>query len=84
MEFSKFNELLIENLPLKDKTADVVINNCVLNLLPKKDKIFKEISRVLKPGGHFCISVVVHGVFPKEFIVNVAKTIIISPNFNNS
>ncbi len=64
----EFMEGDIENMPLPDKTADVVVSNCVLNLLPRKDRIFKEIYRVLKPGGHFCISdVVLNGVFPKEF-----------------
>lgn len=63
----------IEAMPLPDKTADVVVSNCVLNLLPRKDKIFKEIYRVLKPGGHFCISdVVLNGHFPKEFTDNAA------------
>lgn len=63
----------IENMPLPDKTADVVVSNCVLNLLPRKDRIFREIYRVLKPGGHFCISdVVLNGVFPKEFTDNAA------------
>jgi len=69
----EFLEGDIENMPLPDKTADVVVSNCVLNLLPHKDKIFKEIYRVLKPGGHFCISdVVLNGHFPKEFTDNAA------------
>ncbi|MDD4515878.1 arsenite methyltransferase [Massilibacteroides sp.] len=69
----EFLEGDIENMPLPDKTADVVVSNCVLNLLPCKDRIFKEIYRVLKPGGHFCISdVVLNGVFPKEFTDNAA------------
>lgn len=69
----EFLEGDIENMPLSDKTADVVVSNCVLNLLPSKSKIFKEIYRVLKPGGHFCISdVVLNGVFPKEFTDNAA------------
>jgi small redox-active disulfide protein 2 len=69
----EFLEGDIENMPLPDKTADVVVSNCVLNLLPRKDKIFKEIYRVLKPGGHFCISdVVLNGIFPKEFTDNAA------------
>ena len=60
-------------MPLPDNTADVIVSNCVLNLLPLKNIIFKEIYRVLKPGGHFCISdVVLNGVFPKEFTDNAA------------
>jgi small redox-active disulfide protein 2 len=69
----EFLEGDIEDMPLPDKTADVVVSNCVLNLLPQKDKIFHEIYRVLKPGGHFCISdVVLNGFFPKEFTNNAA------------
>lgn len=64
----EFLEGDIEAMPVSDATADVVISNCVLNLLPRKDRIFKEIYRVLKPHGHFCISdVVLNGEFPKEF-----------------
>jgi arsenite methyltransferase len=56
----------IEKMPLLDDAYDVVISNCVLNLVPNKQKAFGEIWRVLKPNGHFCISdVVVSGVLPK-------------------
>lgn len=69
----EFIEADIENMPLEDNSADVVVSNCVLNLLPQKDKIFHEIYRVLKPGGHFCVSdVVLNGFFPKEFTDNAA------------
>ena len=69
----EFIEADIENMPLEDNSADVVVSNCVLNLLPQKNKIFKEVYRVLKPGGHFCVSdVVLNGVFPKEFTDNAA------------
>lgn len=49
----------IENIPLDNSTADVVISNCVLNLVPDKQKAFNEIIRILKPGGHFCVSDIV-------------------------
>lgn len=69
----EFIEGDIENMPLPDSSIDVVVSNCVLNLLPEKNKIFKEIYRVLKHGGHFCISdVVLNGLFPKEFTDNAS------------
>jgi arsenite methyltransferase len=56
----------IEDLPLDDESADVVVSNCVLNLVPDKEKAFAEIFRVLKYGGHFCISdIVLHGNLPE-------------------
>jgi SAM-dependent methyltransferase len=57
----------IEEMPLASDQFDVVISNCVLNLVPEKQKAFNEILRVLKPGGHFCVSdVVIKGVLPEN------------------
>jgi len=63
----------IDNMPVSDGVADVIISNCVLNLLPNKTTILKEINRVLKPGGHFSISdVVLVGELPEK-IKNTAE-----------
>jgi arsenite methyltransferase len=57
----------IENIPCASNIADVVVSNCVLNLVPDKVKAFFEIHRVLKDGGHFCISdVVLIGELPEK------------------
>jgi SAM-dependent methyltransferase len=57
----------IEKLPVSTDEVDVVISNCVLNLVPDKRKAFQEIYRVLKPGGHFCISdIVLRGELPEK------------------
>jgi arsenite methyltransferase len=57
----------IENLPVTSDSVDVLLSNCVINLVPDKRRAFAEIYRVLKPGGHFSISdVVTYGQVPPE------------------
>ncbi len=57
----------IEDLPIENNSIDVVISNCVLNLVPDKNKAFSEIHRILKENGHFCVSdIVLVGNLPNE------------------
>lgn len=63
----EFRQGDIEKMPITANTADVIVSNCVLNLVPNKDGVIKEIFRVLKPGGHFSISdIVLEGQLPNE------------------
>ena len=69
----EFRQGDIENMPVTDNTVDVVVSNCVLNLVPNKNGVFKEIYRILKPGGHFSISdIVLIGELPED-IKNAAE-----------
>ena len=69
----EFRQGDIEKMPLTSNVADVIVSNCVLNLVPNKDAVIKEIFRVLKPGGHFSISdIVLEGTLP-ENIQNAAE-----------
>jgi len=63
----EFRQGDIEQIPVTANTADIIVSNCVLNLVPNKNEVIKEIYRVLKPGGHFSISdIVLQGELPKE------------------
>jgi arsenite methyltransferase len=63
----------IEHLPVLSDSIDVVISNCVLNLVPDKARAFAEIYRVLKPGGHFCVSdIVASGELP-DWVQGIAE-----------
>jgi SAM-dependent methyltransferase len=64
----EFRQGDIESMPVTSNKADVIVSNCVLNLVPNKHKVFSEIYRVLKPGGHFSISdIVLEGELPAKW-----------------
>ena len=61
----------IEALPVEDDSVDVIISNCVINLAPNKDNVFREAYRVLKPGGRITVSdIVTDGPLPQEIKEN--------------
>ncbi len=64
----EFRQGDIEDMPVTSNKADVIVSNCVLNLVPNKHKVFSEVYRVLKPGGHFSISdIVLEGELPAKW-----------------
>ena len=69
---AELREGLIEALPVPDASVDYVISNCVINLSPDKPAVFRELARVLKPGGRFSISDIVAEDLPRVLLESAA------------
>ncbi len=72
----EFRHGLIEDLPVEDASVDVILSNCVINLSPEKDRVFREAHRVLKPGGRMLVSdIVLEAPLPPEIAERVDVTL---------
>jgi arsenite methyltransferase len=69
----QFHQSTIDNIPLPDDSVDCVISNCVLNLAPDKPAVFREIARILKPGGRLAVSdIALKGELPEAIAQSIA------------
>lgn len=69
----EFHQSTIDNIPLPDGSVDCVISNCVLNLAPDKPAVFREIARILKPGGRLAVSdIALKGQLPEAIAKSMA------------
>jgi SAM-dependent methyltransferase len=69
----EFHLSTIDNIPLPDASVDCVISNCVINLAPDKQAVFREIARILKPGGRVAISdIALKGELPEAIATSLA------------
>ena len=69
----EFHQSTIDRIPLPDTSVDCVISNCVINLAPDKPAVFREIARVLKPGGRFAVSdIALKGELPEAIARSMA------------
>ncbi len=76
LENVEFRKGDIEDLPVEDDSVDVAISNCVLNLVPDKDRAFREIHRVLKPGGRLAVSDMAWRTEPAEVLRNDLEALV--------
>jgi len=69
----EFRQGHAENLPIEDGTIDLIISNCVINLAPDKAQVFREMFRVIRPGGRFTISDIVADQLVPQYLIHDAQ-----------